>query len=51
MLSEEIRERKLEFQQLFKEYKIIARFFPGKTTIDEQIGLQREKAALYVYLI
>lgn len=44
MLSIEMRERKLELQQLFKEYKIMARFFPGKTTIDEQIGLQREKA-------
>lgn len=44
MLSKEMKKRKNEIQQLFKEYKIMARFFPGKTTIDEQIGLQREKA-------
>lgn len=44
MLSKEMRERKLELQQLFKEYKIKGRFFPGKTSIEEQIGIQYEKA-------
>lgn len=44
MLSKEMRERKLELRQLFKEYKVKVRFFPEKTSIEEQIGIQYEKA-------
>ncbi len=44
MLSKEMKERKNEIQQLFKEYKIVMRFFPQKSSIDEQFGIQYEKA-------
>ncbi|HRF70696.1 MAG TPA: hypothetical protein PKV66_04630 [Candidatus Pelethenecus sp.] len=41
MLSKEMKERKNEIQQLFKEYKIVTKFFPQQNSIDEQIDIQK----------